>query len=293
MMIQKCEFSIGNVNIEIVMQGGFSEKGRATSTYMHCHPNLEVHYIVEGKYNFRCEDRDVTLFKDNLVVVPPKLYHAFSSTSDNRKILSFEIRLRKRKKGSDLYQKYDELISSIAGAKIFSERIPEFLSISESMGIIVGDEEICKINSYFTLAFIKICDLLKSDTSVGEVNNTSRTACISPSDDDLTVIRIFEIINKKYREALTLGEVAKSVNLSERQVQRILLVRMGEGFHDILTKNRINASKEIIAKDTKKSKNLGEIATECGYSNYVSFWSHFKRLTGQTPEQYRAEHLLL
>ena len=293
MMVQKCEFFIGDAKIEIVLQGGFSEKGIDSATLMHCHPNLEVHYIVEGEYNFRCEGKEITLYKDTIAVIPPKLYHTFNSTSENRQRLSFEIRMTKRKSSSDIYEKYDLLFSSLAGAKIFKERIPEFLSISESRGIIVGEEEICKINAYFTLAFIKICDLLRSNQSISDSIHPSRTACISPSDDDLTVIRIFNVINKRCRGALTLGEVAKSVNLSERQVQRILLYRMGEGFHAILTKNRINAAKEMIAEDKSKSKTLGEIAHKCGYSNYVSFWSHFKRLTGQTPEQYRAEHLLL
>ena len=62
---------------------------------------------------------------------------------------------------------------------------------------------------------------------------------------------------------------------------------MGEGFHAILTKNRITAAKEMLADKDNSTVSLEDIAYTCGYSNYVSFWTHFKRATGQTPEQYR------
>ena len=287
-IVQKCELSIGNLRIEILMQGGFSAQGGQSSVEKHRHPNFEAHYIEEGEYRFCCEDGDLSLTKDTLVIIPPKLYHSFHSVSESRKRLSFELRLTKQRSGADVFGRYDALFSSLSEARVIKSPIPELIAISDNMGIISGEEELCRLNAYFTLAFLKICDILRSGAQSVTADEGSRTAQVAPSDEELTVIKILDIITKKCRSRLTLGDVARSVGLSERQVQRILSARMGESFHAVLTKNRMIAAKELMSEEMSEQMTLEEIAYECGYSNYVSFWSQFKRATGKTPEQYRA-----
>ena len=155
------------------------------------------------------------------------------------------------------------------------------------MGVISGEEEICRLNAYFTLAFLKICDILRQNTPNEADRSPSRTVQISPSDEDLTLIKILDFIRSSCRRPLTLSEVARFVSLSERQVQRILSARMGESFHAILSDNRINLARSMITSQAYSDRSLEEIAYECGYSNYVSFWSQFKKSVGKTPEQYK------
>ena len=285
-VVQKCEFSIGNTRIEVVLQGGFSEQGVHRTVDMHCHPNFEVHYIEEGEFRFAYGDTEIPVGKDTLVIIPPKLYHAFHSESENLKRISFEFRMIKLRSGADLFTEYDLLLSSVSAPLISHGFITEFVSIGESMGIIQGEEEICKLNAHFTLVFLKVCDILRNKTSKRSTTKLARTAQIPPSDDDMTVIRILNYIHSNCRRALSLSEVARAVSISERQIQRILNARMGEGFHSILTQDRIAVAKELIL-ETSTNHSLEEIAYECGFSNYVSFWMQFKKHTGQTPEEFR------
>ena len=100
-------------------------------------------------------------------------------------------------------------------------------------------------------------------------------------------MKILEFIRSNYTRQLKLSDLSRFVTLSERQVQRILSARMGESFRDMLTKERITAAKAMLVSAEGEALALEEVAYRCGYTNYVSFWSQFKRETGFSPKQYK------
>lgn len=285
-IIQKTEFFIGNALIEIVLQRGFSEQGVHRSTDLHFHPNFEVHYIENGSFVFRCEDTKTTVDNNTLIIIPPKLYHAFRSESADIRRLSFEFRISELKKASEAFTEYEKLFSSLDKPTVYNGVLLEFEALSKCMGVIEGDEEICRLNATLTIAFLKICDILRSYTNNHKFKNPTASAKASPSDEDITVIKILSYIASNCRRPLKLREVANAANMSERQLQRILSTRIGGTFHEILIKNRIAVAKELMS-DKLCTLSLEKISFECGFSNYVSFWMQFKKLTGKTPELYR------
>ena len=103
----------------------------------------------------------------------------------------------------------------------------------------------------------------------------------------MTVISILNFIQSHFRSQIRLSDVARAVSLSERQVQRLLSSKMNDGFQSLLTQHRITAVKTLMASN-EEDRSLEALALECGFSNYVSFWKQFKRHTGFTPEEYRA-----
>ena len=287
-LVQKSEISIGNTKVEIVMQAGFAEHGydQSLNPHPHCHPNFEAHYIEEGTCVFYSEENKINLEKDTMILIPAKVYHAFERSDDNSRKISFEIRLVKKKNGSDLFSEYEELFSSIDRPLIVNGFSPEFIALSACRGIIIGEEAMCKINANFTIVFLKICDILRSNSQLSEKKTLERTAEINASDEDMTLIQILSYISRNAKRQLRISEVADAVNLSPRQLQRILSQRMKEGFHSILTQNRIAYAKAMLS-DKSNTLSLESIAFECGFSNYVSFWEQFKKITGESPEKYR------
>ncbi len=285
-LVQKSEFSIGNTKIEIVMQAGFAEHGYDQIANPHCHPNFEAHYIEEGSCTLYSGENKSILEKDTIILIPPKVYHAFERNYEGSRKISFEIRLVQKKNGSDLFTEYEKLFSSLDSPLILHGFSPEFSALSACRGIIVGEEAICKINANFTIVFLKICDILRANAKLSEKKPCERTAEINASDEDMTLIQILSYISRNAKRQLRISEVANAVNLSQRQLQRILSQRMNEGFHSILTQNRIAYAKAMIA-DKSSTLSLESIAFECGFSNYVSFWEQFKKHTGESPEEYR------
>ena len=285
-LIQKCNFSVGNTGIEIVMQGGFISG--AQSVDLHSHPNVEIHYISSGSQLLSFGESKLTLKSGTLAVIPPRLDHSFSITDGDSKRISFEIKLSQLRKGSDTFTEYSRLFSPLEPVTVNVSR-SSIAPLYECMEIIRGEEAICRTNANFTLVFLKICDILRKRSSHSTEQSDSRTVILEQSDEDITVIKILNYISFNACRTLTLSEVAKAVSLSERQIQRILRSKMNAGFHELLTKRRISAAKKLLS-DPLEKRTLEEIAYECGFSNYVSFWNRFKKATMLTPIEYRSKH---
>ena len=287
--IQKSEFSIGNTRVEIVMQGGFTLPGGAKDSPLHSHPNFEVHYVETGKTHFKTAEAEAQIGADTLLLIPQKQFHTFCKTEQDTARTSFEIKLSRKKDGTDTYTEYSELFKLLDSPLIHSETIPELKAVASCSGIISGEEEICKLNAVFVLAFLKICDILRKHKPYPDTKHEAKTALLPRSDEDVTVIAILSFIQRNFKTRLKLPDVANAVNLSERQVQRILSEKMNEGFHSLLTRHRITAAKAML-KDTLDNRPLEQISYECGFSSYVSFWKQFKKETSVTPEQYRRKY---
>ena len=284
-MIQKSKIYIGNALIEILMQGGFSEHGTQRYTDLHIHPDYEIHYVEEGEFTFSFADKKVLIGKHNVIIIPPKFYHSVCAESESVKRLSFELRFSEQKSGENLYEKYNSLFSEIKEPIFFPAKCDELSSIVNKMGIIRGTEEHVELNAYFTIAFLKICKMLEGDSN--ESSTSTPIAEVNFFDTDYTVIHILDLIRRRCCEQIKLEDVEREVNLSARQIQRILSESMGEGFYDLVLKNRMNKAHTVIINDKDKRLSLEEIALSCGFLNYVSFRKAFKKYYGISPSKYR------
>ena len=145
--IQKCAIAVGTEKIEFLMQSGFSEEGAKRSVSSHLHPNVEIHYISEGSFVFVTSKGERTVEKYTLVIIPPKHYHSFKACCPRVRRLSFEIRLSPD-------SRYASLFSSLTEPLAVNERISELDNVSDMMGVISGEEAICRINALFALSFL-------------------------------------------------------------------------------------------------------------------------------------------
>ena len=94
-------------------------------------------------------------------------------------------------------------------------------------------------------------------------------------------------IADNYSNPVGLQEAAAFLELSESHLSRLFKEVTGLNFLQYLNAWRINKAVELM-KDPKR--NIGEIATNCGFPTPGYFAKIFKRFTGVTPTQYRDEH---
>ncbi len=291
-MIQKCDFSLGDARIGIIMQGGFSNVSSQVSVPSHCHPDIELHYIEDGESVFGYEDKRIHVSSPTLILIPAKMYHSFDAPAVSPygerapRRLSFEICISKNKEGSPLYDNYIDLFERLKEPFVYKGFIPEAAIVGKSRGVMQSEEEICKLRAELTLLFLKLCELLRiNDVAVG--TSAPASAEIDPSDEYTTVIKLLGYIENNFQNKITLEHVSKYIGLSERQIQRILQMRMGEGFSKLISRIRIEKARELIMQNS--SLTLEEISQRCGYQSYVSFWGQFKRQMGVTPEEYKRQ----
>jgi two-component system response regulator YesN len=94
-------------------------------------------------------------------------------------------------------------------------------------------------------------------------------------------------IAENYSSPVGLQEAATFLELSESHLSRLFKEVTGLNFLQYLNAWRINKAVELM-KDPKR--NIGEIATNCGFPTPGYFAKIFKRFSGVTPTQYRDEH---
>lgn len=90
------------------------------------------------------------------------------------------------------------------------------------------------------------------------------------------VQNVLRLINLRFREDLSCGQIARTVNYSESQVARLL--REVRIYH---------AKQQLLLSDST----IPAIAEKTGFTSPETFYRVFKQQTGFTPQDYR-KHML-
>jgi AraC-like DNA-binding protein len=95
-------------------------------------------------------------------------------------------------------------------------------------------------------------------------------------------------VRKLYRESdLRLEKLADELDVSKHHLSQVINEQTGMNFFEYINKLRITEAKQLLSAKTKKELNILEVAFSVGFNNKVSFNSTFKKITGQTPTEFR------
>lgn len=137
-------------------------------------------------------------------------------------------------------------------------------------------KHIKRVNIYLLGKNNKKSGAMKMLTTVVETDENS----------DVVVEKIVKIINQQYSARLTTEDIAKQVNYSKKQVQRIFFKKTGKTIYKYLTEYRIERAKELLAAPNSK---IYVSAEQVGYKNTLHFKKLFEKHTGMTPAEYKNE----
>lgn len=102
------------------------------------------------------------------------------------------------------------------------------------------------------------------------------------------VEKTYEIIEKRYHEKLSIGEVCVSLKVSKSYLSRILKKNLNLSFVDILNQYRIEKADFLIGENKLK---MYEISEQLGFCDYKHFCTVFKKYKGMSPREYvKREH---
>lgn len=99
--------------------------------------------------------------------------------------------------------------------------------------------------------------------------------------------KIDEFFSQKYLTNVKINDLANDMNLSVRQVNRIMIKYFGVSFKTRLTEMRLLES-ALRLKTTNDSALT--ISRDCGFNNYNNFYTAFIKKFKVTPTKYRALH---
>ncbi|BCU75887.1 AraC family transcriptional regulator [Luteolibacter sp. LG18] len=97
-----------------------------------------------------------------------------------------------------------------------------------------------------------------------------------------------DYIRKRLGEPLMVGEIARHVGFSERQLQRVFRQVFGQTIQQYIIENRLHAATDALVNSGQE---ISAIALALGFHDQSAFANRFKRFTGRSPRAYRMEAL--
>ncbi|PKL35611.1 MAG: hypothetical protein CVV44_18950 [Spirochaetae bacterium HGW-Spirochaetae-1] len=103
-------------------------------------------------------------------------------------------------------------------------------------------------------------------------------------------LRAYMTEHKPYlREELTLQDMADELSLSTHHLSMILNIHFKQNFYNFVNSYRIADVKEKLLHPDFKNQNILSIAYSAGFNSKSTFNTMFKKFTGKTPREYRAD----
>ncbi len=221
-----------------------------SSRYMLIIPYTEITYIIE--------DIEYKITPDQAILVKPYLHRSVPDRHRDylRLIVSFELETQQG------YLPDNILMEINPKAWMFIKLLLEQYKNDEVT------------NAIFTLV------LLLEELSKNPVGDTRQL--ISPR-----IRNVMSIINQFLDQAISIKDLAATVNLSPSHLRRVFREETGMSLGKYLERRRIGAAQRLLADTSLK---IEQISRECGYDSIYSFSRFFKNSTGIPPLQFRKKY---
>ena len=108
--------------------------------------------------------------------------------------------------------------------------------------------------------------------------------CLSANETSVTAERVRQYLDEHFREALTLPDIGKALNISEYYLAHIFKDAFDSPPMQYVMKRRIGEAQNLLS-DTDMS--ITDITYHLGFSSVSHFTSSFSRYVGTSPGKYR------
>jgi len=124
-----------------------------------------------------------------------------------------------------------------------------------------------------------------------EAQTTELKKKIIPDSDLIRFkTKLIEFINnqKPYLDSeLNLIKLAELIDMTPHQLSYIINTGFNENFFQFINTYRVEKAKELLAKEEMNKLSILGIAFESGFNSKTSFNTTFKKITGQTPSEFK------
>ncbi len=127
---------------------------------------------------------------------------------------------------------------------------------------------------------------------VAEPRKKYEKSALSEEVEDAVLAKLNRLLEaeKPYLDSdLSLPKLAARLDTSPHNLSQLLNDRLGQTFFDWLAMYRIAEAQRLLNESATANLKIDEIAERVGYNSTSAFHTAFKRLTNQTPAQYRAK----
>lgn len=240
-------------------------KGTSDMRGKEFHTYNEIIYFMGGKGKFICDNYNIDLRQNMVMIIPKGSYHRLNITGSEEEYKRCVIH-------------FDD-IPPIGGL------------IAESLGkITVFDAD---INIRYLLCKVIECtnSSVKKDIKENIVLSvivllleealSKKNSRIGGADTELISHKCIEIINENLGGDISVPKIAEKLNISQSALSHIFKKEMNISVYKyILEKRLVLAYEKILA-----GRRATEVSQECGFNDYSGFYKQYKKMFGITPAE--------
>ncbi|MDE7185948.1 MAG: AraC family transcriptional regulator [Lachnospiraceae bacterium] len=263
---------------------------RYSAAFKHSHSFFEVVCVLNGSCENHFATQILPMEAGDICIVAPETVHAISAFSDDCIIYNLMVRgatfeqtfLNSLPKQGVLFDFFSRAIYT-SGSETYI-----YFKTGDDTQILALIEEMADefrhqknyydvlLNSLLTNFFIQLLRRHEKDVQVPNP---------AGHQDEKNIIFILRYLTE-HCDAITLMELSRFFNYSERQMARILKEYTGRNFTDLVQSIKLSKACELL-KNPQIS--IQEIIDTVGYSNSSHFYRLFKKQYQITPTEYRKQ----
>ena len=251
----------------------------------HYHPEYELTYILSSKGVRYTGNTFENFEEDDFVLLGPNVPHCWKNTGDqtgqasaivvhfNRDLLGNEwtrmpefLNIRKLLELSEEGVKFDHNVASR-----LKQKVQGLLSDGPFHKIISLLEILHELSH--GVNFKTLCD--RTVHTKLNLKDHERINCI------------YQFVRAKYREKISLADIANEVSMGRESFSRFFSNTMSKPFFSFLNEYRINAACKLLIESDSQ---VTQICYACGFESLPFFYRQFKKYKGISPYQYRAAY---
>jgi len=236
----------------------------------HCNAQYELHIALNGNCTIDVDGENFLLSPGDALLIAPGQYHCPKETSYDYECFIFSFVIKTASIAKDFYK------SNSKSRKIHLSEF-ELLLCKELL------EENCADDIFRHHCLTSIYSLVISYTfkRLGFFADCPKEDC---TNYDRRLDYIDDFFEQNLTENATEEALAKKLNISPRQLNRVLRAYYGMGFRQKLCNSRMNSAGWLLCTT---NMTVSEICRAVGYMSETSFFKAFRAYYDMTPLQYR------
>ncbi|ERL10699.1 GH39 family glycosyl hydrolase [Olsenella profusa] len=248
---------------------------RAKTGVSYAQTNLFVFFVLEGRMTVRYREEDISLAKDDVLLVAPGMGCMIRKSQDALYgVASFPMELIHAVIGSQHIVLYANSVRDASHAyadlrEVFNDLIAEYTSDTNRTHALRDSLLLKLLNTL-------IENYQLSFANVGEVGDDA--------SNDARMEEAIRYVLNNLTTNITLSRLARSMYISPSTLSRLFKHGTGINFTEYVSRLRVQMSLELLESS---DKNLTEIALACGFSSPVTFNRAFHKVMGTSPSGFR------
>ena len=276
-------FSLGGRTVTVAITNHFLDETFYQPLRYHSHAGFEVQLILGGSGVFQVGSERYSVEVGDLVLVQPECRHKIELESRSSMTRITFLFFVSGERDNDPQNRY--IWDAFEGA-------PDFLKVPDMVGklpeIPVLQRELEKQGScYLIRVKAMLQSLFVSMARAFSRVSESQIQTINMDEDKNRAQQIEDFLHNDGFRDMTCAEMAQALNISQRQLERILQNLYKKNFRTLRLELRMDAANALLDEG---ELTMEAIAETLGYSSVPAFYAAYRKFYGQTPGSRRKQN---